>query len=404
MQLYNTFSNQNETFTIPTDRPVTMYVCGVTPYDTTHVGHARTYLTFDILIRHLRAQGATVRYCQNVTDVDDPLFERARRDNISWQDLAERETRRFVEDCNALNITPPDYFPRASEEITTMIPIIEQLISLGHAYEIAGYVYFDITSDPTFGQIARMGYDQLLATANERGNNPNDPHKHNPLDFVLWQNGSPDEPAWESPWGMGRPGWHIECSAMATRYLGQQIDIHGGGSDLIFPHHACEIAQTEPVTGQKPFSRFWLHTGMVSLDGHKMSKSLGNLVFAHQALERHTPNALRWYLMSQPYQNEFDYHPDAVTQTETVIAQLTEALTAASGSHTPLDTTRTRDAFTEAMNDNLNTPLALSILHTLINDTLSAASEQRDIHSAQKTLAHMATTFGLQIPPEEKNP
>jgi L-cysteine:1D-myo-inositol 2-amino-2-deoxy-alpha-D-glucopyranoside ligase len=401
VQLYNTFTNRNEPFAIPTDRPVTIYVCGVTPYDTTHVGHARTYLIFDTLMRHLRAQGATIRYCQNVTDVDDPLFERAQRDNIAWQDLASRETQRFVDDCDALNMTRPDYFPRASEEITTMLPIIEQLIALGHAYVADGNVYFDITSDPTFGEIARMGYDQLLATANQRGNNPNDPRKRDPLDFVLWQTGNPGDPIWESPWGMGRPGWHIECSAMATRYLGDQIDIHGGGNDLIFPHHACEIAQTEPVTGKKPFSRFWLHTGMVSLHGQKMSKSLGNLVFAHQALERHTPNALRWYLLSQPYQNDFDYVPDAVNQTETLVAQLTNALTTTGGPQTPLDATRARDAFTDALNDNLNTPLALTVLHTLVHDTLTAAHEQRDIAAAQQTLAHLATTFGLQIPPEE---
>src|SRR5919109_822121 len=307
MQLYDTSRGHKAELDIPRDRPLTMYVCGVTPYDTTHIGHARTFLVFDVLGRYIRFKGAELRYCQDLTDVDDPLFERAARDGVAWDEIARRETQRYVEDCAALNIAPPTYFPKASEEIPEMIAIVERLIDLGHTYVRGGSVYFRVASDPAYGAMARMGYDGLLATANERGNDPDDPNKLDPLDFVLWRAAGAGEPAWPSPWGSGRPGWHIECSAMATRYLGPQIDIHGGGNDLIFPHHPSEIAQTEPVTGVRPFVRFWVHCGLAWLDGHKMSKSLGNMVFMRDVLERHSADALRWYLLSLPYREDFHY-------------------------------------------------------------------------------------------------
>jgi L-cysteine:1D-myo-inositol 2-amino-2-deoxy-alpha-D-glucopyranoside ligase len=399
MFFYNSFTATKEEFVIPTGRPVKLYVCGVTPYDTTHVGHARTYIMFDTLVRYLKWQGAEVHYCQNVTDVDDPLFERAERDNIDWQSLAKRETERFLEDCAALNIDRPTFFPWASQEITTMIPIVEELVKLGHAYVREGNVYFQVRSDPDFGTMARMGYDEMLATANERGNTPNDPLKDDPLDFVLWQASKPGEPAWESPWGAGRPGWHIECSAMAMRYLGPQIDIHGGGNDLIFPHHACEIAQAEPVTGKKPFSQFWLHAGMVYLDGDKMSKSKGNLVLVHTALERHSANALRWYLLSVPYREPFYYNQDAVTGIESNIERLHEALTVTSGGDTPLDISRSRDAFDAALSDDLNTPEALDVLGIIVGNILVSADDGRDVSAAQRTLAELAAVLGLQMQP-----
>ena len=238
---------------LTTPRPLTLSVCGVTPFDTTHIGHARTFLTFDVLVRYLRSRGAEVRYCQNVTDVDDPLFERAKRDGVTWQELTEQQVAQLQRDYAGLNIAPPTYFPRASEEIGAMIPIIERLVELGHAYVVDGEVYFSVATDPEFGKMAHMGYDELLATANQRGNRPDDPKKRDPLDFVLWQTGKDDDPKWPSPLGDGRPGWHIECSAMATKYLGDQLDIHGGGADLIFPHHPCEMAQSEPVPGTRPW-------------------------------------------------------------------------------------------------------------------------------------------------------
>ncbi|NJP06335.1 MAG: cysteine--tRNA ligase [Chloroflexaceae bacterium] len=403
MRLYNSFSGQTETWSIPSDRPVTMYVCGVTPYDTTHIGHARTYLVFDTMLRYLRWLGAEVQYCQNVTDVDDPLFERARRDGLNWRDLAEQQVERYTLDTAALNILPPTYFPRASEEITGMITLIEQLVEAGYAYVNEGHVYFRITFDPDFGAIARMGYDDMLRTANQRGNNPDDPRKQDPLDFVLWQRGDPDDPTWESPWGPGRPGWHIECSTMAMRYLGPQIDIHGGGNDLIFPHHACEIAQIEPVTRQRPFARFWVHTGMVGLDGIKMSKSLGNLVFIRDALQNHSADALRWYLLSFPYRSEFSYQQEGVEQIEAMLVQIREALDPtfgkpASGS-TAYTIDRAADAFLDALDNDLNTSMALRIFQSMSNDIHHAASEGADVQSARQTMRQFAGILGLRLAP-----
>jgi cysteinyl-tRNA synthetase len=397
MQLYNTLARAKESFTVPADRPVTLYVCGVTPYDTTHIGHARTFMIFDMLVRYLRWRGAEVRYCQNVTDVDDPLFERARRDGVGWRELAEQQTAQLVEDFQGLNIAPPTYFPRASEEIGTMIPIIARLVELGHAYVADGNVYFSVKTDPEFGRMARLGYAELLALANQRGNNPDEPRKRDPLDFVLWQTGGPDDPTWESPWGLGRPGWHIECSAMATRYLGDQIDIHGGGTDLIFPHHPSEIAQTEPVTGKRPFVRYWMHAGLVSLDGEKMSKSLGNLVFARDALREHGADAIRWYLLSTHYREEMDYRRDELDSYELMAQQLREAAGAQSGGASALDVGEAAAAVDAAMADDLNTPLALRLLHGMASDTLAAAAEGRDVERAAASVRELATMLGFRL-------
>jgi L-cysteine:1D-myo-inositol 2-amino-2-deoxy-alpha-D-glucopyranoside ligase len=395
MQLYDTLRGQKATLEIPRDRPLTIYVCGVTPYDTTHVGHAHTFLIFDALIRYLRFKGAEVHYCQNVTDVDDPLFERAARDGVDWRELARRETQRYVDDCAALNMIPPTFFPKASEEITAMLPLIERLIELDHAYVRNGNVYYRVKSEPTYGEMARMDYDELLATANERGNFPDDPNKEDPLDFVLWQTGNPGDPTWPSPWGPGRPGWHIECTTMATRYLGPQLDIHGGGRDLIFPHHPSEIVQTEPVTGVRPFARFWVHGGLTWLDGEKMSKSLGNIVFVRDALKEHSADALRWYLLSYPYREDFYYDRDGVVAAEQNVARLRAALAAAGGPEPPLDASEARAAFLGALDDDLQIPVALAQLDRLASDVTAAASAARDVRAAQATLGEMAEIIGF---------
>jgi L-cysteine:1D-myo-inositol 2-amino-2-deoxy-alpha-D-glucopyranoside ligase len=395
MLLYSTLTADKRPFAIPTGRPVTLYVCGVTPYDTTHMGHARTYLIFDILIRYLRWQGAEVLYCQNVTDVDDPLFERARRDGVDWRDLAEHQTQRYLEDSAAMNLLTPTYFPRASEEIAQMVTITEDLLRLGHAYEREGNVYFEVKTDPNFGALARLGYDEMLDLASQRGHRRDDPLKRDPLDFVLWQRGEPDDPAWDSPWGPGRPGWHIECSAMSTRYLGNQIDIHGGGSDLIFPHHACEIAQTEPATGLRPFVQIWMHTGMVSLDGEKMSKSRGNLVFVRDALREHHPDTLRWYLLGAHYRQPFDYKQAAVLAAHEQLELFRAACAAHGGSGSALDLSSARIAFDAALADDLDTPLALEVAAEAARATLAAAAEERDTSSARATLTELAAVLGL---------
>jgi L-cysteine:1D-myo-inositol 2-amino-2-deoxy-alpha-D-glucopyranoside ligase len=396
MQLFDTLRGRKEPLEIPTDRALTLYVCGVTPYDTTHVGHAHTFLIFDLLIRYIRSQGGQVRYCQNVTDVDDPLFERANRDGVAWDALAEREVAQFTADCRALNLIPPDYFPKASEEIGTMIPIVEQLIAIDHAYVRDGNVYYDVSKEPTYGAMARLnGYAELLALANERGNNPEDPHKDDPLDFVLWQTGNPGDPTWPSPWGPGRPGWHIECTAMSTRYLGPQIDIHGGGRDLIFPHHPSEIVQTEPVTGARPFVRFWVHGGLAWLDGQKMSKSLGNMVFIKEALKEHPADAIRWYLLSFPYREDFEYVRADATATEGKVERLRAALAATGGSGAALDGAEARAAFFAALADDLDSPAALAQIEGLSSAVVEAAGAGRDVTAAQTALREMAAVFGF---------
>lgn len=396
MQLYDTLRGHKATLAIPTDRPLTLYVCGVTPYDTTHIGHAHTFLIFDIFIRYVRSQGGSVLYCQNVTDVDDPLFERANRDNIAWDALAKREVDQFIKDCRAMNFITPDFFPKVSEEITGMIPIIEGLIRNGKAYVSNGNVFFDVSSEPTYGEMARIGgYEQMLNTANERGNNPNDPNKHNPLDFVLWQVSRPGEPTWPSPWGPGRPGWHIECTAMSTRYLGEQLDVHGGGRDLIFPHHPSEIVQTEGYTNKRPFSQFWVHGGLTWLDGSKMSKSLGNLVFVRDAVIQQSPDSIRWYLASFPYREDFNYIRADAAAAEHDVARLVAALGATSAVAAPaLDVSAERAAFFAALDDDLQMHVGIQHIKSMI-DQILAAQTTHAITTAQADLRACAQIIGF---------
>lgn len=294
MKLFNTLTQSLETFT-PREKTVQIYVCGVTPYDTTHLGHAFTYVSFDTLIRYLESSGYAVRYVQNVTDIDDDVLRKARELGVAWDELGRRETASYLRDMDMLNVRRPTVYARATDEIPRIIELIQTLIERGYAYESAGCVFYSVKQDSDFGELARAiglnDYRAMLSVANERGNFPDDKRKRDPLDFVLWQAQAPDEPAWSSPWGPGRPGWHIECSSMVIHYLGPQIDIHGGGADLAFPHHSCEIAQSEHATGKVPFVRYWMHTGMVYQGGEKMSKSLGNLTLVRELLKDVSPDA-----------------------------------------------------------------------------------------------------------------
>jgi L-cysteine:1D-myo-inositol 2-amino-2-deoxy-alpha-D-glucopyranoside ligase len=305
IKLYNSLTHQVEPFK-PAGEVVTIYVCGITPYDTTHLGHAFTYTGADILIRFLEAQGYQVNYAQNVTDIDDDILRKAREVGDNWLELGNRWTAHFIKDLQRLNVRPPDHFPRATDVIPEIITMVEQLIKRGVAYQVEGNIYFEMNAWPDFGKLSHIPKEQMLSVANERGNNPDDPRKRHPLDFVLWQAQAPGEPAWESPWGFGRPGWHIECSTMATHFLGETIDLHSGGSDLIFPHHECEIAQIEPLTRQ-PFVRCWLHIGMVHHEGQKMSKSLGNLVMIRDLLSGWSADALRLYMGSHHYRQVWSH-------------------------------------------------------------------------------------------------
>ncbi|MHB8506254.1 MAG: cysteine--tRNA ligase, partial [Acidimicrobiales bacterium] len=296
---------------------VTMYTCGITPYDAAHLGHAATYLTYDVLQRRLRDRGHQTRCVRNVTDVDDDILRKARQLGVHYLDLAAEETARFDENMAALGLLPSWSEPRATSAIPDILGFIGMVLESGHAYEAGGGVYFDVSSCERFGQLSHLDRGTMLALAAERGGNPDDPYKRDPLDFVLWQPSAPDEPAWDSLWGAGRPGWHIECSALAMRELGETIDLHGGGSDLIFPHHECEAAQSEAATGQT-FVRHWMHQGMVRLDGTKMSKSLGNLVFVHDLRKEWEPAAIRLAVMAHRYRDSWEWTtalmPDAAAR------------------------------------------------------------------------------------------
>jgi L-cysteine:1D-myo-inositol 2-amino-2-deoxy-alpha-D-glucopyranoside ligase len=288
---------------------VTMYTCGITPYDSAHIGHVATYLTYDVLQRRLHDLGHQTQCVRNVTDVDDDMLRKAREVGVNYLDLAAEEMAKFDAVMNALDVLPCFSEPRATSAIPDILGFIGMVLDAGHAYQAGGAVYFSVASSPKFGQISHYSREQMLEYARERGGNVDDANKKDPLDFVLWQPSAEGEPWWESLWGRGRPGWHIECSALALRELGETIDLHGGGGDLIFPHHECEAAQSEAATGS-PFVRHWMHQGMVRLDGEKMSKSLGNLVFAEHLCKEWEPGAIRLAVLSNHYRPGWDWHDD----------------------------------------------------------------------------------------------
>lgn len=397
MQLYNSLSGRLEDFAPHDGRLVRLYVCGVTPYDTTHMGHAMTYLVFDIVNRICQFNGWRVKYVQNITDIDDDILRKAREVGEPWDRLGDRYIRQFQEDLNALNILFPSVFPRATEEIPLMIEIIEQLLQRGAAYLRDGNVYFRVASEPTYGQLCRCSRDEMVRLSAERGADPQDPRKEDPLDFLLWQAAQPGEPSWESPWGPGRPGWHIECSAMALKYLGEQIDIHGGGYDLIYPHHESEIAQSEWYTGKRPFARFWVHVAMVEYQGAKMSKSFGNLVLVRDTLRNHSGDAIRLYLLSHHYRTPFAYEDDGPARFEPLVQQLRAAVRAASGSGSPLDLNQLQQELASALAQDLNTPQAISLIAEAAQRLLAAAEEGRDITQAQEQLRAMGELLGLTV-------
>lgn len=397
MQVYNTRSGRLERLTQRGDTPLGIYVCGITPYDTTHVGHAFTYLTFDVFIRYVRTLGMETLYVQNVTDIDDDILRKAKELNVPWKELAERETAKFLQDMANLNALAPDHYVKATDHVVEMLAIIAPLIEKGFAYAANGNVYFAVAKDPEFGKLSHIPRDQMLAVANERGNYPDDPNKRDPLDFVLWQAAAPGEPTWESPFGPGRPGWHIECSAMATRYLGPTVDVHGGGADLIFPHHESEIAQSENSFGVEPFVRYWMHSGMVEYGDEKMSKSLGNLVLVSDILETYHPDALRLYLVSNHYRSSWEYRDAEIDAWASLADDLREAVEfPAIGMDEEVDVSHLNERFMNALDDDLNTPAAVEALREA-GQTILEAPEEEDVRDAQDRLRDMADILGLTL-------
>jgi len=302
LRVYNTLTDCKEEFRPIRPDEVTMYACGVTVYDHSHIGHARGAVVFDMIRRYLAYRGFSVTYVRNFTDVDDKIINRANEEGISSADIAERYIREYQKDMAALGVERADIEPKATEHIKEIIDLVKRLVEKGHAYTVDGDVLFEVASLPAYGKLSKRKLDELQAGARVEV----DEKKKSPLDFVLWKASKPGEPAWESPWGPGRPGWHIECSAMSQAHLGESIDIHGGGKDLIFPHHENEIAQSEAATG-KPFVKYWLHNGFVNIDQEKMSKSLGNFFTIKEVLENFDPEAVRLFLLTTHYRSPIDF-------------------------------------------------------------------------------------------------
>jgi L-cysteine:1D-myo-inositol 2-amino-2-deoxy-alpha-D-glucopyranoside ligase len=386
MRLYDTARQAVVPFEPP--QTVRMYVCGITPYDSTHLGHAATYLTYDLLIRRLEELGHEVRYVRNITDVDDSILPKARELGVPFLELAASEIARFDSDMTALEMRAPIAEPRATESIGEIADLIARLIDSGHAYIANDTVYFDVTTFPEFGKLSHYTPEQMIAFARERGGNPDDPHRRHPLDFVLWQPSLPDEPSWEAPFGRGRPGWHIECSAMAMKEHGPTLDLHGGGTDLIFPHHESEIAQSESLTGV-PFSRHWMHSAMVEYEGEKMSKSLGNLVFVSDLLKVADPRAIRLALMRHHYRSGFEWFDTDIEEGRALLRRLLAAAERPTGPDPTLYARRVRDA----IDDDLNTPAALDALDDLASAILSGGDDP----SAHAALCELGQLLGIDL-------
>jgi L-cysteine:1D-myo-inositol 2-amino-2-deoxy-alpha-D-glucopyranoside ligase len=353
---------------------VTMYTCGITPYDATHIGHAATYVTYDILQRRLRDLGHETRCVRNVTDVDDDILRKARELGVHYLDLAAAETARFDSDMEALNVIECWSEPRATSAIADIRGFIGMVLDRGHAYLSGGSVYFDVNTFERFGQVSHYSHEEMVVLARQHGGNPDDPNKRNQLDFVLWQPSADDEPSWESLWGPGRPGWHIECSALALRELDTTIDLHGGGSDLIFPHHECEAAQSEAATGQ-PFVRHWMHQAMVRMDGEKMSKSLGNLVFVSDLRKTWDTRAIRLGIVAHHYRDSWEWDDDIMPTAGARLADWLRVSTTANAT----DSIGAVDAVRACLDDDLDTPGAVAAID-------AAAAEGEGVVSAAALL------------------
>jgi cysteinyl-tRNA synthetase len=380
LRIYNSLTGAKEPFTPGTVGKVGMYVCGVTVYDRCHIGHARAYIVFDVIRNYLEHSGYAVTYVQNITDVDDKIIERANAEGITVDELTARTIKGYFEDMEGLGVRPADLYPRATEHIPEMIALIAELIGKGKAYQAGGDVLFDVAVFPTYGRLSGREGEESVKVSRLGENSA----KRNPGDFVLWKAAKEGEPFWESPWGNGRPGWHIECSAMSMKYLGVTLDIHGGGLDLKFPHHENEIAQSEASTGQ-PFARYWIHNGFVNVSGQKMSKSLGNVVSIRDALGRYSAAVIRLFFLGTHYRSTVDFSFEKLEQAAVAYRRVTatlqalrEAVSASPGDAWPARPAReealrsevasAKAGFTAGMDDDCNTPEALAALHRLLRE------------------------------------
>jgi len=398
LHLYNSLTRQVELFEPVEDRSVRMYVCGITPYDVGHLGHALASVTFDTLRRWLEHNAYEVVHIQNITDIDDDMIRKCRELGMSIAELTKRNHAIYLEEMDALNVARPDHYPLASETITEIVDMVERLVRDGYAYEVDGYVFFDVTRTPHFGQLLGLSGDDLLNFRND--SMPAEPAelKHWPLDFLIWQ--PCDEPgaSFESPWGAGRPGWHIECSAMAQKWLGLQLDIHGGGKDLRYPHHDSEIVQSESVTGLRPYVRVWMHNGTMQLAGEKMSKSLGNLVKVSELLaEGFTGNGIRLSMLVHRYRDDRDFDRDALRSWEERARMFEQAARVKGTLQDHLKVQPYRNAFQDAMDDDLDTPRAVQALTEVAEQLLAGTM---DTTTGAATLVELGEVLGLRLRPE----
>ncbi|MCX6012764.1 MAG: cysteine--tRNA ligase [Chloroflexi bacterium] len=399
LKIYDTLTRDKREF--KAQNPVKMYVCGVTVYDYCHIGHALSYIFFDVVRRYLEYRGYQVKYIQNFTDVDDKIIAASKKMGISPQELTESLIQGFFADMDALNIKRADVYPRVTEEIPTIINVIEGLISKGHAYPAKGNVYFRVSSFSNYGKLSGRNLEEMM-TGNQ---GQFEEQKESALDFALWKAAKPGEPEWESPWGKGRPGWHIECTAMALKYLGLSIDIHGGGQDLIFPHHENEIAQSEAYTGQKPFVRYWMHNGLLQLGQEKMSKSLGNYITIKEALSKFSSDAFRLFVLNSHYRSHITFSEEGVAAVGKGLERLRNAAFSDKNTNHAGDNILKGDPykerFIEAMDDDFNTAQAVAVLFDLARDINRGQEANSQVNEAKSTLIDLAGVLGLTMEKQE---
>ncbi len=399
IKLYNTMDGRKVEFQPRREGEVGMYVCGPTVYNYIHVGNGRAYLTFDVIKRYLRYRGYQVTHVQNFTDVDDKIINRAAEENTTPAELARRYENAFKRDMISLNVLPPEVTPRATEYVGKMVAMIGVLVEKGHAYDVDGDVYFAIDSFPSYGKLSKRSLEDMRA--GERVSV--DGRKRHPMDFALWKSAKPGEPAWESPWGPGRPGWHIECSTMSLEHLGMGFDLHGGGQDLIFPHHENEIAQSEAYSGESPFVRYWVHNGFVNISEEKMSKSLGNIITVHEIAGKYNPDVLRMLVLQTHYRNPIDFGPEALEEAkrayerlENCAFALSEFLSREGVMTAPARTEReiklgdflaeAERRFEEAMDDDFNTARALGVIFDLVKEINTYLKEMDALPTPASTI------------------
>jgi cysteinyl-tRNA synthetase len=421
--LYNTLTREKQEFIPSEPGKVRIYNCGPTVYNYFHLGNARNFVIFDCLRRYLLMRGYRVLYVQNLTDIEDKIIDQALREGIPAIEVSRKYSQAYFRDSDALGIMRANIYPRATDHIEQIIELIQRLIETGKAYALDGDVYYEVAKFPEYGKLSRQQLEELSLGARIEVNG----RKKNPVDFALWKSAKPGEPSWESPWGPGRPGWHIECSAMAMNYLGETIDIHGGGCDLVFPHHENEIAQSEGATG-KPFALFWIHNGLLQVRGERMGKSMGNFLLVRELLKQHRSATLRHFLLSAHYRNPLDYTEDSLNQSKAAMEEFNNTLTRikehvnhkvyTKGDPSTFNTLRetvrkTRKDFIENMDDDLNTPKAFATVFQLVNEVKNFLgqkeaprneSSQKLLREAEKVLLEMGGVLGILSTHEEVDP